>query len=342
MKICIFVPFMTGYGGTETVIHNLLNENNNLKLICVGGCNDPEWLENIENKRIISLCYPKKMRDLISIIMLPLLILQENPDIVISTNPVMWFVAYYFRKLFRKKYKVVSWYHYSFAGKSVSNIFLHSADIYLAISSGIVSELEKRGVSKNKIKLIFNPISRNTISIPRTKDGSTCNFIYVGRVMLDGQKNLRSLINILSHVEGDWKLTIFGEGEIKEVEQYVNEKKLQDRIEFKGFVTHFWERCDNVDALLLSSKYEGFGMVLAEAISVGVPVISYNCPSGPSDIVNKKNGFLIDLDDEYSFEKVITKFVNRKVDFSNIAEIKGSISKLYSKNFLNIFLKSIM
>ena len=61
---------------------------------------------------------------------------------------------------------------------------------------------------------------------------------------------------------------------------------------------------------VLTSRMEGFGMVLLEAMSFGVPCISFDCPSGPRDIISdEKNGFLITCYDKESFANYICKYI---------------------------------
>ncbi|KAE9556815.1 hypothetical protein ATN96_02075 [Companilactobacillus paralimentarius] len=82
-------------------------------------------------------------------------------------------------------------------------------------------------------------------------------------------------------------------------------------------------------------------MVLAEAISVGIPVLSVDCDSGPSDIVNEKNGILVDKDDQSAFDVSLQKFINKEYLFRDSRKIKESISNFYSENYFNSFLKSL-
>lgn len=139
-----------------------------------------------------------------------------------------------------------------------------------------------------------------------------------------------SLVNAKNIKE--WKLFLVGIGELKEeFEKYIEEHNLQD------FVLIFPPRQDveyyykQASLFLLSSRTEGFGMVLLEAISFGLPCVSFDCPSGPRDIIkNNENGFLIKLNDEKAFEEAILKFVENPTLKSRMAQESLLISESWN------------
>jgi len=218
---------------------------------------------------------------------------------------------------------------------------LKSADGYLAISTGIAEQIVATGISEDKVKTIFNPILKKSTSIPRTQANDKCRFIYVGRVMLDGQKNLRATFEALSKVHGDWQLDVIGNGYSREIKTLLTELGIKSRVKFTGFKTDVWSDLTAVDGLLLSSKYEGLPMVLNEAISVGIPVLAFDCPTGPADIVNSQNGILVPTDNPAAYVTELQKFIDRHYDFNQLTEIKDSIKKFYSENYFLTFMKSI-
>lgn len=353
MKQVVFlVPFMTGYGGTETVIKNLFEEYKttdqdefNFKLVEIGGYEHSEWLDNILDKKIIFFSRNKFLRKIQYVVMLPFLIpkiiKESNCDLLISTNPVMWTIAFLYKKLLSKKFKVVEWYHYSLEEKRINRFLLKSADQYLAISSGIKQQLISKNVNPSKISLIYNPIlSRNTL-IPRTDGDQPIRFIYVGRVLLNGQKNLKQLLDAIADVKGEWFLDIYGAGEIDKVKSYAKKLGIDDRVQMRGFMDDVWGGLQNVDYLVLTSTYEGLPMVLNEAISVGIPVISSNCETGPVDIVNSKNGFLYNYRDTTELRDILQNIVTNKIQFKDYQTIKDSIEKFYSYNYFKNFMKVI-
>lgn len=351
-NVMIIVPYMSGYGGTETVIKNLFMENSrkkqnimNFKLVSVGGYRDNNWISDIPNKEIIQFYGGKKLRKLQYMVFLPFImffkIKKYNPDTIISTNPIIWTLAFFYKKILKGKYQVFSWYHYSLKDKPLKSIFLKKADKFLAISSGIKRQLIAKGIPEDNIKLVYNPILRKKGTIERTEGKNTIKLAYIGRIMLDGQKNMRQLVDALTQVSVDWKLDVYGEGDIELFRKYISKKKINKNIQIHGFKKNVWSEFKKMDAIVLTSKYEGLPMVLNEAISMGIPVVSSNCETGPDDIINRNNGLIYNLESTADLVRCLNLMALKKNNFKNIMQIKESINKFYSDVFFNNFLRSM-
>lgn len=122
--------------------------------------------------------------------------------------------------------------------------------------------------------------------------------IAVGR--LDYQKGFDRLIQAWKLVQhtgrfSDWKLDIFGQGEWREMlQQMIDKQGLQNTVKINPPTNAILNEYVHSSLLVMSSNYEGFGMVLIEAMSCGVPVISFDCKCGPKDIIQPGiNGLLV-------------------------------------------------
>ena len=149
-----------------------------------------------------------------------------------------------------------------------------------------------------KVVVIPNPVEvrRSQISTLEKK-----RIIGVGRLV--PQKNFASLVNAFSLVarrHPDWRLDIFGEGpERSYLQSLISGLGLEDMIGLRGNTNKAIVEMVNSSVLAMTSVFEGFGVVLIEAMSVGLPVVSYACPCGPKDVItNGKDGFLVPLEDE--------------------------------------------
>lgn len=119
--------------------------------------------------------------------------------------------------------------------------------------------------------------------------------ITIGR--LTAQKGFDLLVKAWSQVEknySDWSLQIYGEGEDRDnLEQMIKDYNLNN-ITLKGITNDVQSVYDKSAFYVMSSRFEGFGMVLIEAQSRGLPIVSFDCPSGPAEIIQDDvNGYLV-------------------------------------------------
>jgi glycosyltransferase involved in cell wall biosynthesis len=140
--------------------------------------------------------------------------------------------------------------------------------------------------------------------------------IAVGRY--DFQKGFDMLIEAWRLVYDrfpDWKLKIIGDGEMRnELEILVDKYRLGTFIELKKSISDILPEYLEASILVMSSRYEGFGLVLIEAMSVGLPVIAFACKCGPKDIItHEKDGLLVPEGDIKALaDKIIWMMANEK------------------------------
>ena len=120
--------------------------------------------------------------------------------------------------------------------------------------------------------------------------------IAVGRYVY--QKGFDLLLQAWARIEKqypDWQLAIFGDGNRTPYEQQMKELGVDSsRCHLNGPTTNIQQEYVNSSLFVFSSRFEGFGMVLVEAMACGLPVISFACPCGPKDIIKDgEDGFLV-------------------------------------------------
>lgn len=167
---------------------------------------------------------------------------------------------------------------------------------------------------QDKSTVILNPIDKKFYEVDRSN--TTHNIISVGR--FEKQKNHRLLIKAFSVIARnipDDKLLLFGDGPLRgELEEYVDKLKLKDRVVFKGNVSNVEEELSKASLFVLSSDWEGLPNALMEAMAVGVPVISTDCPCGGPRILirNENEGFLVPCGDVNAMSSAMIKIMNDK------------------------------
>ncbi len=177
----------------------------------------------------------------------------------------------------------------------LTKIFYPRADKVVCVSYGVAEELvNKYGLPRKNIKVIYNPVITNDIferaeeplDHPWFQPGQPPVILGVGR--LTAAKDFETLIKAFALVrkKTEARLMILGEGsERAKLEQLVKQLGLQNDVCMPGFVDNPYKYMKHSSVFVLSSRWEGFGNVLAEAIALGLPVVSTDCPSGPAEIL---------------------------------------------------------
>lgn len=146
----------------------------------------------------------------------------------------------------------------------------------------------------SNICVIPNPIA---ISSNQLSTCSQKHIMAAGRY--SDEKGFDLLIeswSIVSKRHPDWKLHIYGEGDLKEkFTKLIDELQLNNNCLLHHTVSNIADKYCMSSIFVLSSRYEGFGLVLAEAMSCGIPCVSFDCPHGPSDIIKDyEDGLLVE------------------------------------------------
>lgn len=352
-KIAILTDSLAGHGGEETVLRIFCNYlKNDYKISVIV----PQFLGNIEyfndfgidSNKIFYNSKSSKFRKLTFIINH---LFSCDADFLVTMTPKLTYFANIFKKIFHKKYIIISWQHFSIFRPTETSSFeekqklYQAADYYWAISSGIKKELSSLGIKKTNIYTIYNPIIPEKSIDLNNSDGKT-HFLVIARIQFEHQKNLKELFDACCMLKGKWVVDIYGEDdsknneEIEKCKKYVKKLGIADKVIWHGWYNDVWTQISNVDCLVLTSNFEGFPMSLCEAASRGIPLISSDCPTGPEDIVNSKNGFLYKMHNIPELTKLMQKFIDGTVEFSD-ESIKKSISKFYIKAYV-LRVKNVM
>lgn len=186
------------------------------------------------------------------------------------------------------------------------------ANAIVVQTAGVMSYFG-RAVQK-KAFVIPNAVIRPSMDIIPACEGSSDRRIIVGMGRLVRQKGFDLLLEAFSIVapkHPNWDLEIWGEGPLKEsLNQKIDSLGIKGRAFMRGRTSNPYFVLRNSDLFVLSSRFEGFPNALCEAMAVGLPVISFDCPSGPREIIRHlEDGVLVPAEDVGTLAKRIGEIV---------------------------------
>lgn len=168
------------------------------------------------------------------------------------------------------------------------------ADCFVSLTQGDADDWSR--YSSNVI-VIPNPVTYFPETISSHDGNDEHRIICVGR--LHEQKGFDMLIEAFAFIADqcpEWKVDIYGEGFYKDLlEEMINRHNLCGRISINSPTNHIYNEYQHSDFFVLSSRYEGFALVMLEAMSCGIPCVSFKCKYGPKEIIEDgKNGLLVE------------------------------------------------
>lgn len=248
--------------------------------------------------------------------------------------------------------KKIGWIHIDLEKHKMINRNLE-IESYKKIDKIIcVSNDSKRSVEnlypslKNKIKVIYNPIPKEEILKNCLEENSIypnrrINIVTVGR--LNRQKGYDTLLKAHKELleEGlEYNLYILGEGEErKKLEKYIKDNNIEKNTFLLGFKENPYPYIKEADIFISSSRYEGYPLVICEAICLEKPIIATKC-TGPNEILEGgKYGLLAEVESVESLKENMKKLILNEELRKKYSELSGERSKIFD---VNKSLKEIM
>ena len=244
-------------------------------------------------------------------------------------------------KNFDIKVPIFAWIHFSLTfGEKLSGEKVEKYkkqykkyDKILTICDTMRDEfVEILGMDKTKVELVYNPINleiiRKKAENVNPKYGNYLKedyFLQVSR--LTQQKQPEHLVDIYYKLKQRGikkKLYFIGNGEkVKLIRQKIKEYNLEDDIILLGQIENPYPFFKNAKLFLHTAKYEGLPTVLLESLAFGTPVVAYDCPTGPKDILGKNSeyGELIPLNDKDTFVKRVYELIDNNEKYENYKKI---------------------
>lgn len=369
MRICIVLPSLMG-GGAEILYINLIkywiSKGHSLDLIVLTDLDDETSIRD----RLPSECDVVEIgakRIATSIFSLIKILFQKKYEIVLTA---MWpativtvicsLPVIHKTKVFVSEHTIVSNYQNSFTSRKLysitSYIFYNMINGIIAVSNAVRDDIvNATRIKEEKIEVIYNAVASGRSKPSKEqiehylkdlwKEDVKYKLLSVGS--LKQEKDFITLINAFNllpiNIKDNCILIILGEGpERKNLESLIHQRGLDKQIFLPGFKLDPYPWYCTADLFVLSSKFEGFGNVIVEAMEVGLPIVSTNCTGGPSEIlqegvfgslvpVNDPNKLSLSIQDMLNIKHDTNKLIKRAKDFS-VSKIGDKYIKYFKAN----------
>jgi len=338
-KLALFVPSLRG-GGAERVMVNLARgfADRGLKVDLVLAKGEGLYLSQVPDKvRLVDL-RAKRMASALPPLMTYLR--REKPRSFLSAMMHTNVIAILARKLAKVDTRIVISEHSTLSissrnAKSLRERYLPLiakriypwADMIVAVSKGVADDLVcTLGLPRERIGVIYNPIvtpellekAKETVKHPWFQPGGPPVILGVGR--LTKPKDFPTLLRAFASVrkEGRSRLVILGGGEERpNLEALAEEFGIAEDVDIPGFVENPYKYMACARVFVLSSRWEGFGNVIVEAMACGTPVVSTDCPSGPAEILEDgRYGELVPVGDYEALARSILSTLDNPISTS--------------------------
>lgn len=226
-------------------------------------------------------------------------LIKHNIDIIIASGALFFPLAILAAK--KAGIKCICWEHTSPNNKNdykfqdLARMFgARRSDINVVLTQSAKIVYQTR-FPKAKTVQIYNPIDPFLLNNICDYNSLSRKIISVGR--LRPQKNFSRLLDIAAEVlkdSPDWEWDVFGDGPLRlELERKRDLLELEGRVHFRGQVSDLYKRYRDYSLMVMTSDYEGFPMTLLEGAANALPLVAFDVPTGPNEIIiDGKNGFL--------------------------------------------------
>ena len=222
----------------------------------------------------------------------------------------------------------------------------------IALSNGVAMELRCIVPElKNNVKVIPNVGLPLPEQVERAMSyerpfSDNCTLVACGR--LTKQKDYPTLFQAFKLLKGHrLQLNILGDGELRQkLENLTQDLGIHHQVSFLGFQQDPFSHIRKADIFVLSSRWEGFGNVLVEAMALGIPVVSTDCPHGPAEIIkDDQTGLLTPTENPRALAYALQRLIDDRVLRTRLGQAgqaraqdfsSGSIGASYARYFLQL------
>lgn len=331
MNICFFISDVTSCGGTERISFQVANHlhsvGHNVCFISWTKTNENVFFDLDQGIAVLPLSEKFKPYQIFSnLYSLRKLLKSKNIDLLIDVDTVL--TPYSIISKIGLSIKHIAWEHFNASinlgvarrdyGRKLAAAL---ADLSIVLTKEDKAQWLSRFRIRNKLTHIYNPVTVSYADdIAPIRDRKT--ILAVGRLWK--AKGFDLLLNAWAAIDQDIRssalLRIVGDGELKpELMALAAELNIDHEVEFYGKSSDIEKLYREAYAYVLSSRHEGFVLSLTEAMASGLPVISFDCPCGPKELLVDEAGILVPFADISALSQEISGLLTDEVRRNNIA-----------------------
>lgn len=324
-KVCFFISSLANAGGTERVCTEIANNLSQLGFsVTILSMYAGKPFFSLSNNIESAFIYPKKAY---SKILVPATLLKVRqrldniaPDVLINVDSALF--IYSAPACSRLKIKNLVWEHFNYNAGRYSLARILSRKLACKFSDAIITLTHADNSNWTNNKLCKAPvitINNPSPSMPADLQPNTNReavVLAVGR--LNHQKGFDQLLDAWQIVNANntcnWQLHIVGSGELKQqLEQKINALGLKQSVKLIPATPSIYQHYNKAGIYCLSSRYEGFPMVLLEAQAFGLPIVSFDCETGPAEIIkHDETGLLVQNSNTQALADALISLMNNK------------------------------
>jgi len=342
-NICFVIHNIQCGGGTErvcaTIANELCNRGYNISIISYDAKKAPffrfdpkikigNMLTNILERRTRRFKWYAAWK-------LKRFLLANKVDLVIDVDTIHALWTY--RAIKNTNIKWISWDHFNFTYctksfermQALQLIEMYANKLVLLSKADKQTYLEETNIPENKIIQIYNPLSFEAESY---QERNKKQVLAIGRISY--QKGFDLLLQAWKIVEtkiNDWHLEIVcGYGDYHALEEEAHSMGIKN-ITCSPPTNNVQGKFEGSSIFVLSSRFEGFGLVLTEAMTMSVPCVSFDCPVGPNEIIiNNENGLLAKPEDVNDLAEKLIYMIKNKDERIRMGKNAYESSKRFS------------
>lgn len=346
MNICFFLGGLYQNGGIGRITALLANQLTGLNIdqiyvLCYFNPNRPNMypLSSKIKQHFFLESYSSMTKQLLSggVLRLRHFLKENNIDILIACGALFYPISVLACK--GTKTRSICWEHSDPEGNNdhrgqylARKFGIKRSDMNIVLTKQALKVFIEKYHSNNTIQ-IYNPVDEAVFKAASDYDINSSRIISVGR--LTYQKNFQVAIKVASEIlpkHPDWQWDVYGQGEdLEELVKLTKENGIEKQMHFCGQVADLYSRYKEYSFMVMTSRYEGFPMTLLEGCGNGLPLVSFDIPTGPNEIIDDgENGFLLSSED---CEGMIMRIV-QLIENKDLRRKMSYRSKEKSKSFM--------